>query len=256
MNDKALEAVYLFIGELLGYKRGTVSGKLQFAKQAYMERKLKDNTDDNLSENIWLERLYSELDRLTAWQIDGNSMESFQWVVPIELDAAASMLSYVGVLLGDKRLLTMCNAAGDPEVLDDPWHLDGLTREKVKKVATPRLYGSSTSAPELWKKAKLDFDNNDVQLINKQLKHGALGIADQFKEFVINNCNPKPEMLVKIGKDTFTIRCNHYKRIGEVTVAYDLFDSDSKAVKRVKHTKTKSVPDLERFKLYFQTLLI
>lgn len=166
------------------------------------------------------------------------------------------MLSYVGVLLGDKRLLTMCNAAGDPEVLDDPWHLDGLSREHVKKVATPRLYGSSTAAPQLWKKAKLEFDNNDVQLINEQLKHGALGLADRFKELVINNCNPKAEMNVVVGEDRFKIICNHYKRIGEVTVAYDVYDTKDKAIRRIHHTKTKAVPDLEQFKLYFQTCLI
>jgi hypothetical protein len=252
MNDKAIEAVHLFIAELLGYKRGTKQGKIEYGMEAVRTRKM----TDSIEENIWLDRLYNEMTALLLHKHIKGSYEGFHWSVPIELDASASMLSYVGALLGDRRLLTMCNAAGDPEVLDDPWHLDGLSRNHVKKVATPRLYGSSTSAPELWKKAHLAYDNDMVQLINKELKSGPLGLADRFKEFIINNCNPRPEMRIVLWNDEFNIQCNHYKRIGEVTVAYDLYDTESGAIRRVNHTKTKSVPDLEHFKLYFATLLI
>ena len=252
MNDKAIEAVHLFIAELLGYKRGTKQNKIEYGMEAVRTRKM----TDSIEENIWLDRLYNEMTALLLHKHIKGSYEGFHWSVPIELDASASMLSYVGALLGDRRLLTMCNAAGDPEVLDDPWHLDGLSRNHVKKVATPRLYGSSASAPELWKKAHLAYDNDMVQLINKELKSGPLGLADRFKEFIINNCNPRPEMRIKIWNDEFNITCNHYKRVGEVSVAYDLYDTESGAIRRVNHTKTKAIPDLEHFKLYFATLLI
>lgn len=256
MTNEAIESVYLFIAELLGYKKGTVSGKLAFGMGAYDSRTLVDAVGDDLHVRIWLERLYGELDRFTVWMLEGNNAEDFFWEVPIELDASASMLSYMGVLIGDKRLVEMCNGAGDPEVLNDPWHIEGLTREKVKKVGTPRLYGSSTTAAELWKKANLEFTHEDVQLINNELKNGAMGMADRMKEFIISNCNMRPEMRVHVGKDKFTIKCNRYKRVGELTMAYDLFDTESGAVRRVHHTKTKAVPDLDRFALYTVTLLI
>ena len=63
-------------------------------------------------------------------------------------------------------------------------------------------------------------------------------------------------MVVKIGKDVFEIKCNHYTRVGEVSIAYDLFDTDSGTIRRVVHTKTKKVPDLDRYKRYFATLCI
>lgn len=256
MNEEAVEAVYLFIAELLGYKIGTVTGKLEYGRKAYAERTLPEAEGDDLHERIWLERLYAELDSLTIWLLEDNDIEDYFWEVPLEADASASMLSYMGVLLGDKRLVEMCNGAGDPEVLNDPWNIQGLSREHVKKVATPRLYGSSTSAPELWKKAGLEYTNDDVQLINHELKQGALAVADRFKEFMINNANMKPEMNIVIGRDKFTVNCNHYRRVGKVTVGYDLYDSETQSIRRVHHTKTKAVPDLERFKLFSATLLI
>ena len=162
----------------------------------------------------------------------------------------------MGILLGDKRLLESVNLAGDEEVLNDPWYVEGLSREHVKKAYTPRLYGSAQTPAALWKKNKLEYTAEMVTHANEEQKNGKFGIADAFKEFIINNCNPKQEMQVRIMNDVFTISCNRWKQVGEVTVAYDLYDTDTKRIRRVHNTKTKAVADLEQFRRYFVTLLV
>lgn len=256
MDIDAINSVYSFIAELLGYKRGTVSGKLEFGKNAFNNRQLPDEDPDTLHEIIWLKRLYGEMEALNLHMHINGTSEGFHWKVPIELDASASMIGYIGCLLGDVRLLTMTNMAGDPNQLEDPWYIEGLSRPKVKAAATPLLYGSSQNPLDLWKKKDLDYNHTDLEIINEALRSGALGIANEMKDFVIRHCNPKEEMTVKVWNDVFTIKCNHYRRIGDVHVPYDLFDTTTQRVRRITHTKTKAVPDLERFRSYFQTLLI
>ena len=249
MNNEALVSVYMFIAELLGYKPKTKLGKIKLGIKAYLNNEL----TDSIEERIWLERLYAELTKYKLAQAAGVA-DKFHWSVPIELDASASMLGFIGCLLGDKRLLEMTNIAG--EGLNDPWYVEGLSREHVKRAATPMLYGSGKTPAELWKNNKLEYSLDDIKTINDELKHGALGLANQFKEFILSYVKPKDEMEVVIGDDKFTIKCNHYKQVGELTVAYDLYDTDTKRIRRIHHTKTKAVPDLDRFKRYFVTLLV
>lgn len=85
MNQEAIDAVHLFIAEILGYKRGTVQGKLEFGRKAEQERTIKGSLD----ERIWLERLYEELFKLRVHESVHGSYEGFHWSVPIELDASA-----------------------------------------------------------------------------------------------------------------------------------------------------------------------
>lgn len=256
MNQSAIDSVYLFMAELLGYKRGTLTEKKAFGEQAYKERLLPEDTLENLHEIIWLERLYDEMSKLKLHYAITSTYEGFHWSVPIELDASASMLGYMGCLLGDKRLLEMTNMAGDSEVLEDPWYIEGLSRAKVKAAATPMLYGSAKTPIELWKAKELDYSSDDLAIINQALRNGALGMANTLKDFVIRNCNPKATMEVHIWNDKFEIECNHYKRIGDAHVAYDLYDTVTGHIRRIVHTKTRAVPDLERYRSYFQTLLI
>ena len=256
MTDEAVEAVYLFIGELHGYKRGTVEDKLEFGKKCFKDRTLPAAEGDDLHERIWLERLYDELSELNMYKWANGTYEGFHWSVPLELDASASMLGITGALLGDVRLLTMTNMFGDEDVLDDPWHIDGLSRLHVKTASTPRLYGSDQPVHALWRKKKLDFDMPMLNIMNEQFSKGAIGLADAFKDFVVHNCNMKPEMDIQIWNEKFTIKCNHYKRVGDVPVSFELYDTETKSIRKVTHMKTKMVPDLERFRTFTQTLLI
>lgn len=252
MTVEAIEAVYMFIAELLGYKRGTVAGKLKFGKQSYKKRTL----PEDLAERIWLERHYNELDALFVYSTQLGTMQGFHYRVPIELDASASMLGFTGALLGSEELLTMCNMAGDVETLNDPWHIDKLTREHVKTAATPKLYGSSATVMGLWEEADLEYSTEELAIMNRAFNKGAIGLADQFKEFVINNCNMKEEMHIKIWHDEFKVTCNHWKKVGDAPVIYDIYDTETGGIRRITHMKTKMIPDLDRFRTFTQTLLI
>jgi hypothetical protein len=269
------EAVFLFIAELTGsFKPGSGNVELKIAcgQTDYIQNKLHelDLTDEEdrkkLHENIWLERLYSELDQyfslpkgdaLTRHLAvhDGDYREeSYKWSVPIELDASASMLQYEGLLTGDKRLLEMTNIVGD--ILQDPWKLEGMSRLMLKKAATPMLYGSSQQCHELWQNNGISYTAEDIELYNKQIADGPFGVANLLKEFIINNADPKTEMKVKIWDETFEVSCNRYRNVGEKTRAYKIWDSIDKRYNIVLHTDTKKVPDLQQFKRYFMTLLV
>lgn len=256
MNLTPVESVYLFIAELLGYKQGTVPGKLSAGIEAYLNKQLPEYNEDNLHEFIWLERLYGDLERYDLYVAMGGDPNEFHWKVPIELDASASLLGYIGCLLGDVRMLEATNMAGPEDQLKDPWHLDGLTRKQVKTACTPKLYGSGKAVQELWVGNKVGYTLDQLALMNQELKKGMFGTADLFKEFIINNCEMKPVMDVHVWNDKFSIECNRYKRIGEATIKYDIYDSETGRIRRIAHTKTKAVPDLDAFKRFGPTCLV
>jgi len=268
-------AIYLFIAELNGYKSGTKAGKLEFGQQCYLQGTLynldysKEEGRSSAHENIWLQRLYDSLDRY--YGLDKQPLiapilrtkgiayltkraDSNYWTVPIELDASASMLQYIGALLGDEQLLTVTNCYGTE--LSDPWASEGMSRTMFKHAATPRLYGSSKACYELWDDWKHEYTLEQVQSFNEVLTTGKLAVADAFKEFIINNVKPTEHMTVTIGDETFTIECNRFKQVGEETTSYDIYDTETNSVRRLHHTKTKKVADLDQFRRYFVTLLI
>ena len=75
--------------------------------------------------------------RALTINMENYRTDTYQWSVPLEADASASMLQYMGLLLGDTRLLEMTNVIGD--TLQDPWKLEGMPRLMLKKAATPML---------------------------------------------------------------------------------------------------------------------
>jgi hypothetical protein len=267
-------AVFLFITELTGSfapGSGTVETKIECGQQDYITNKLHDldltNEEDrkDLHENVWLERLYAELDgyfdiapirSLRALSIGAQAYhtETYRWTVPIEADASASMLQYMGLLLGDSRLLEMTNVIGD--TLQDPWKLEGMPRLMLKKAATPMLYGSSQSCHELWQNNNIPYTSDDIKRYSEEMADGAFGVANLLKEFIINNAQPKASMEVKIWDEEFNVSCNRYRTIGEKTRAYKIWDSIDKQYNTILHTDTKKIPDLERFRRYFMTLLV
>jgi hypothetical protein len=164
------------------------------------------------------------------------------------------MFQYIGILLNDKRLMSMTNVIGD--TLEDPWKLEGISRKKLKCVMTPKLYGSSQSSKELWTDNKMAYENKDVELVAEELKTGAFGLANSFKDFIINNCKPKSVMKINIGKDEFDIRCNKFRNVGDKIKAYKIWDSVNQTYDIILHTDTHKVADLEQFRRFQVTLLI
>jgi hypothetical protein len=263
-------AIFLFIAELLGAKNLTPEDKCSFGVDAWVNtitHSIDLTTDDGrkeLHETIWLERLYTDLDgfymascpdtRRLAHHIDDHATE-YTWTVPIELDASASMLSYIGLLLGDERLLTMTNTHYVPgATLNDPWACDGIPRSMFKTAATPMLYGSGKSAAELW--ADLPFTTAQLEAYSRELSTGALGIANDLKDFVTGYVKPKERMQITVYNDTFEVECNRHHNVGEEMKLYDIYDSTTDSIQRIAHMETSKVADLDGFKRWFQTGLI
>lgn len=218
------------------------------AKTQAVEDKRAEDDRSELHENIWLERLYDDLDRYF-------SSETHQWSTPLELDASASMLSHIGLLLGDKRLLSMTNTL-DTGTLTDPWNFPSIPRKMFKTAATPMLYGSRKPCYELWQNNGFKYTTEQINLFQKELQSGALGLANDLKEFIIRWVKPSENMALKVYEDNFEVECNRFKSVGEITVRYDIFDTIENKVRRIAHTKTKRVPDLEQFRTWFVTGLI
>ena len=268
-----IKNIMLAIAELQGYKVGTVDGKLQCGINAYITSKLHNLDGSNESdrseiyENIWLERLYLDLDAAYGINADplaralavdvGTVPTDYKWSVPIELDANASMLSYMGALLGDERLLTMTNSLVVDDKLSDAWStVAGVPRNAVKKRFTPSLYGSMQTARTLLERAKYSKEEIEeyLPLISAEENNGAFGLANMFKDFIIKHVKTKEVMDVVIGDDSFETTCNKWKSLGDHREWY-IFPTATDE-KMVPHYVTKRVPDLVAFKRYFVTLLI
>jgi hypothetical protein len=246
--------IYLFIAELLGSKPTTIQQKEQYGMTAYIERKLPKlnpfDEDDRKDwhENIWLTRLYDELDSFYAGTLQ-------YWTVPIELDGTASMLQVTGVLLNDQGYTDTTNVTNSSH-LKDVWTIPGLKRQQVKYALTPKLYGSSASTAKLWTKNKVEYTTTQLIQIETELRSGQFALANKFKDFIIDNVVPKQTQEVRVWNEVFTVECNHYRQVSEYVKPYVAWDSTEDLPTTIHHTITKKVPDLERFKLYFQTLLV
>jgi hypothetical protein len=260
-KDTDKREIYLFIAELNGYKSGTEQGKVDFGLQCHIERKL-HNLDlsleedrSELNENIWLERLYDELDNYAIAKLSGLP---FTWTVPIELDMSASILGIIGTLLGDERLLTMTNMHGTELV--DPWYIEGVPKSLVKASAMQQIYGSSRSTKDIWdtecKNSSLSYTSEMLATFNREMTSGALGLAIQFKNFILGNVVTKESMDVTIAEETFTVKCNRFKNVGDYTTTYDIFDTTSARIRRIHHTKTRKEADLNSFTRFWVTCLI
>ena len=272
-TTKGSKAIALFIAELNGYKTGTKEGKIAYGYQCWIDSKFHNpdiSTEEgrkDFHEDVWLDRLYKELDAFylvdTTLFINKKraiALESgiynteHQWTTPIELDAGASMLQMMGVLLSSKELMTMTNMIGDE--LQDPWACEGMPRKMFKEASTPMLYGSSKACHELWQDNGHTYTIEQVKLYNDKLMTGGLAQANQLKEFIINYCKPTATVTVNIDEQVFSIECNRFKNVGDITTRYDIYDSVDNVINQVFHTHTHKEVDLEQFKRYFVTLLI
>lgn len=280
-TQDALDTYYLFIAELNGFKNGTVEEKKAKGLHQYLSYKLLDldwRVEDDrkeVYENIWLERIYRELDiyfkmdtfqkriertRYTKtnakWLIEGllETDSDYRFSVPVEVDASASCLQYIGVLLNHKPFMERTNLIGD--TLQDAWTIEGIKSRAQVKVIMRTIYGSNQPCQAMWEDEGIEYEKGDIARYNNELRHGSLAVADRFKNFILNGVKVKERMTVKIWDDEFEIECNKFKVIGDKTISYDIFDTDANRIKRIHNTTTKKVMDLESFKLYFITLLI
>lgn len=233
-------SVYMAVAELFGYRGQNAEDKASFGYNKFKTRELP--SIENLHERIWCERIYENLEHPE------------EWTVPIEIDALASQIQMIGVLLNNHTYLDQTNLI-NPEVFGDIWTVNYCSRLHVKKALTPMLYGSSKKPKDLWDHNKLEYTQPMLNAILKDLAIGKYSEANKFKDFIINNVNPKTKMKVKIFNEEFNIECNRFKWQEQKRVEYFIYHTAQSKLKKITR-EVAMVPDTQQFKRYFQTLLI
>ena len=165
----------------------------------------------------------------------------------------ASMLQFISILTNDHAYMNKTNLIGDK--FEDAWSVSYCTRNMVKKAVTPLLYGSGKEPKEMWEAHKMEYTQEQVNKITEEIRNGLYANANNFKNFVIGNANPKEEMQVSIWGEKFTIRCNRFKPQRMKTIEAWIYTGQQKLLKKVVH-HVEQVPDCEQFKRYFMTLLL
>lgn len=251
-TNKGLAAKYLFIAELVGYRSGTIEGKLAFGKECYKKRTLPNPEDlEELPEYIWLDRLYKDVDGYYE-----RGWSEYYWTVPVEADASASILSYFGLLLGHRPYLDRCNVIVEDGKLNDAWTHDTIKVRDQVKSAMRLLYGSQQSPADMWTTMKLKYTTEELVAFAESINEGEFKVANDMKDFIINNAQMQPTMKLNVWGEEFTVNCNKFHNRGETTISFDLFDSATGGIRRIHHTDTIRVPDLHAFKRYTVTALI
>ena len=253
-NQEQMDDIFYFIAELLGSKAKSEATKIAQGKRWYNMRKIPEvdlateEGRDDLHEVIWLERIYTKLERLNSGRIP-----FIEWDIPLEVDAGMSIAQIVGALTNEYRLLERTNVIGD--TLTDPWFIEGVRRLAAKAVGTPTFYGSSQSAISLIKSKGLATDQEEIKAIRKEFATGGLAIMKQFKDAIIKNYNMhKPIIPMKIWGDTFNIEVNKFKPAGATIVVTEAWNG-KRYVKSFTH-KPVLIPDYEHMKLFWATCLI
>ena len=254
-DTKAMQEIYLFIAELISDTASSWSQKWLKGMYSYQRKELHDldltdaHDRKELHENIWLERIYAKLDTL-------NEQGSVYWDIPIEIDATMSLAQVIGILTNDARLLDRTNVINETTLLD-AWHVEGVPRLHTKTVGTPTFYGSAQTAVSLLRAKKLDYTKEHIKILNKEFNQGAFGVIKGFKDFLIQHSAVNtPTINMEIWDDKFEVPVNKFKPVGAKTNAYSAWDSASKRqVIFLNHT-VETVPDYDRFRLYYPTGLV
>lgn len=242
----SVDNAYLFIAELYHGFVSDIPTKIQLGKDCYKERKLLDLDTtkeaglDDLFENIWLERLYGELDSLHA-----NRMH--QVTTPLEVDFSSSNMAIIGLLLGYNKYVDSTKYM---------WDIKGLSKNHVKFAQTPYVFGSSASIKTLWSKNGLKFTAKQIDLMRYEQSKGRFAIANEFKDIIIKHSHPTPIMQLQVGTERFTVECNRHKNVGDSTKSYVVLNSAIRKFTIIQHTNTHKVPDLKQFRRYFVTGII
>ena len=251
LTKDGYNAIYAFISELLGYRGKNYEDKVRYGQSMYilhtlpnLEEMIENKDFSELHARIWLERIYNALD---------NYDSNIGWNIPIEIDAMASMLQFIAILTNDHTYMNKTNLIGD--TFEDAWSVSYCTRNMVKKAVTPRLYGSGKEPKELWEHHKMEYTQEQINKITNEIRNGIYANANNFKDFIIGNVQPKEVMKVSIWGQQFEIRCNRFKPQRTRTIEAWIYTGQQKLLKKVVH-HVEQVPDCEQFKRYFQTLLL
>jgi len=247
-NKDQMRDIYLFIAELVGSKAGTRAAKVFAGVIAYKKRTLPVLNADNLHEYIWLERIYSRLDKVLT---KGKA----RWDIPLEVDASMSLAQIEGALLNSQELLVKTNAVGDK--LQDPWYIPNTRRLAAKAIGTPTFYGSNQTPVKLLRAKSLDIVKNELKALNAEFDTGTFSIIKDFKNLLISNMDVNtPTYEVQGWGETYTVEVNKYKAVGATLDMYMIWNTETQRdSKFFLHTPVK-VPDYIRFKSFAATGLV
>lgn len=272
---KGLESKLMFVAQLLGFKNGSKQDKIdqgwaQYLSSEFHECDYNDDTAEEVFENMWLHRLYQDLDnafgnsyKLSIYKQRASKGKTlpidlplvpYKWAVPIEIDMSASVLGYLGLLLSHKPFLDRCNITQGN--LTDAWAHDIITNRKQFKSIMRQCYGSQMSAQDMWNEMEIAYTQEEVQAFNKEMESGDIAVAIKFKDFIIDNCQMQPEMQLHVLNEKAATFCNRFHIVGEDTTIFDLYDSTTDSIRTIHNTSIKQVPDLKSFKRYAVTGLI
>lgn len=245
-NNNGIENAMLFIAELCKGFEPDIDKKIEIGIDCYVNREYHDldtSTEKGLDaafENIWLERLYKDLEAVEA---DSNHLVT----TPVEVDFSSSNLVLLGLLLDHKEYYDSSKYM---------WDISGLTKQHVKFAQTPYVFGSTSPISKLWDKNRLEYTSEQVAIMKEAQTKGKFTVANEFKDIIINHCHPTAEVNMVIDREQFVVECNKVKHVGDTTKQYVALDTESNKFKVIHHTNTHSIPDLQQFKRYFVTGLI
>lgn len=240
-DDTYLDNAYLAIAELVSGFNPSIEAKLLLGQQYFIERRYHVNpSNDDLFENIWLERLYNDI----ASYLDNPTHE---FTTPIELDFSSSNMVIIGLLLGHSDYIDHTKYM---------WSIDGLSKLHVKKAQTPYVFGSRAPITKLWKKANLGYTVDQVKLMKHHQAHGKYVVANELKDILVMHSQPTATMKLHVFNEQFIVECNRFKHVGDTTKQYVVYNTSTKQFQIIAHTNVVNVPDLPRFRTYFPTGLI
>ena len=242
-TNKGLRNKHLFIAELNGFKKGSAFKKVAFGMKCYINRTL----TGHFVEDLWLENTYTDIE---AFQANPDH----KWIYPIEIDASASVLGFLGLLLNHKPFMERCNILHGE--LSDAWGHSIITNRGQFKTVMRRCYGSQQSASDMWRDMEIDFTQDEVNAFEYELEYGEMAVANRLKDFIIDNSKMKQTMSVRVFNEVVNFNCNKFYNKGEKTTTFDLFDTATGTIRRIQNTQTVRVPNLTAFKRVGPTTLI
>lgn len=239
-------AIFAFCAELNHFKGigGSYAQKAITGQNMASQRYISPEAD--LHERIWIERIYKLLDIL-------DKEGKVRWDIPIEIDATASVIMFLGIFLNKHEYLRKTNVIGD--IIEDAWSMEGIDRTMLKKFMTRQVYGSTISAKETLVELDIPYTQEDVNKLNSLLDTSLFSTALKFKDFLVSNAVFDNFTNIKIGNDSFFVQCNKFKWQETTPKTYVVFTSPQGLFKRIDR-QLENIPDLKRFKRFSPTLLI
>ena len=251
LSVEAFNDIYAFISELLDYRGKNYKDKVTYGQCMYICRVLPsfeemqlNNDYDKLHNLIWLERIYHNLD----------TYENTGWNVLIEGDVLASMIQLLAVLTNDTVYMKKTNMIGKGD-FQDIWSSNYISRTHIKKVVTPKLYGSRQSPKTLLDKNKLTYTQTQLNKIKKDISHGIYKNANTFKDFILDNVICQSKMTLHIRDEKFDIECNRFKLMYVTEKDYYIYTTYQDIIKKVTQS-TNLIHDLNQFKTFMITALL